>query len=476
MHKLKNQIIFAMDLFFFVVLGCILIFFFCFAEDLYIRGHSKILSDAFTQFQEIDLSHIQSVDDEFFLPLENGNFSTLVTDENFQEIYSSNLRNVDSLIEEHIKGQKSCFSTVPHITHSKEKTGFPLSLCGRITQNGQDFYIYLSENTRLMHYSISIAGRYLLIVLGIFIVLGTVFSCFLAGKIVRPVQKIQDVANRLSKNDFSVRLPEDSSTVELAQLSADLNHMADRVQQNLNDLNNYNYLLLNQNRNMAEYEDIRKKLVSNITHELKTPLAIISSQVELLQYEYEETKKDYYFASIMEEIDKMSQLISSILQNSRLENQIQRAELSFCNLSDLLTELLPKYENWLSSLKICFTSSIQEDCGAYIDRLQIEQAVNNYMMNACRHTKPGKKIHLLLRSEEDFYYISVYNDGTRLPEAELSKIWTGFYQTGKQPADKRDTIGLGLYIVKDILNHHNGSCGVVNREHGPEFWMRIPKS
>lgn len=110
--------------------------------------------------------------------------------------------------------------------------------------------------------------------------------------------------------------------------------MEGKIQQNINDLNNYNYLLLRQNRDMAEFEDMRKKLVSNITHELKTPLAIISSQVELLQYEYDETKKDYYFSSILDEIDKMSLLISSILQNSRMENRIQQASLCMTSLSD----------------------------------------------------------------------------------------------------------------------------------------------
>ena len=114
--------------------------------------------------------------------------------------------------------------------------------------------------------------------------------------------------------------------------------MEDKIQQNINDLNNYNYLLLRQNRDMAEFEDMRKKLVSNITHELKTPLAIISSQVELLQYEYDETKKDYYFTSILEETDKMSRLISSILQNSKMENKIQQASLRWTSLSALTSD------------------------------------------------------------------------------------------------------------------------------------------
>ena len=138
-------------------------------------------------------------------------------------------------------------------------------------------------------------------------------------------------------NDFSKHLPEQSRLNELGELSSEINLMEDKIQQNINDLNNYNYLLLRQNRDMAEFEDMRKKLVSNITHELKTPLAIISSQVELLQYEYDETKKDYYFTSILEETDKMSRLISSILQNSRMENKIQQASLRWTSLSDLLS-------------------------------------------------------------------------------------------------------------------------------------------
>lgn len=105
----------------------------------------------------------------------------------------------------------------------------------------------------------------------------------------------------MMNNDFSKHLPEQSRLNELGELSSEINLMEDKIQQNINDLNNYNYLLLRQNRDMAEFEDMRKKLVSNITHELKTPLAIISSQVELLQYEYDETKKDYYFTSILEE-------------------------------------------------------------------------------------------------------------------------------------------------------------------------------
>lgn len=252
--------------------------------------------------------------------------------------------------------------------------------------------------------------------------------------------------------------------------------MEDKIQQNINDLNNYNYLLLRQNRDMAEFEDMRKKLVSNITHELKTPLAIISSQVELLQYEYDETKKDYYFTSILEETDKMSRLISSILQNSRMENKIQQASLRWTSLSDLLLDLKPKYESWLASLKIRFTAFIEEDCMAYLDPQQIEQAVNNYMMNATRYTKPGRSVRLSLSSTEDsFLPLGIQ----RRSPASGGRTYQGldrFLSERRKTEEWSTEIGMGLYIVKDIMNHHQGSCGALNREAGVEFWMCFPKN
>ena len=112
---------------------------------------------------------------------------------------------------------------------------------------------------------------------------------------------------------------------------------------------------------------------------------------------------------------------------------------------------------------------------AYMDSLQIEQALNNYMMNAIHHTKGGRTVQLTLKSEKDCFYLSVYNDGPRIPAGELSQIWTSFYQTSDRRKDGTTEIGLGLYIVKDIVNHHNGTCGVQNLENGVEFWMKLPK-
>ena len=476
MNKLRTQIVMAFNLFILLILGGAILFYVFFAENYYIMRKQKIMNTAFQSIHQFDLTYIQPEDEVTFLSFEEESFGILICNENFECIYSSKIRLVNDMIQQYVKDKQELYSVDAKAVYSEADSGNPIALYGLIHQGGGKFYVYIYENTRIMHKGLAYANNFLLDILILVIICGTFFAYGLAFWIGKPVINIQKVTNRLAQNDFSVRLPDKQPKNEIGHLAGDINHMADNIQRNINDLNNYAYLLLKQNREMAEFEDMRKKLVSNITHELKTPLAIISSQVELLQYEYDHTKKDYYFSSIMEEIDKMSRLISSILQNSRMENKIQNAVLKWENLSDLITTLLPKYENWLTSKKIRFSFSIEEDCMAYIDSLQIEQAINNYMMNACRHTKAGRNVVLSLKSQEDCIYLSVYNDGPRLPEQELDRIWTGFYQTEKQNQTGEPEIGLGLYIVKDIMSHHNGSCGVLNQREGVEFWMRFPRS
>lgn len=475
MNKLRIQIVFAVNLFLLTVLGGMLLFYLFFAEDYYIMRKKALMNDAFETISQFDLNHMSPADEAVMETFEEESFSLLICNDKFQSVYSSKIMDVEILIDEKVAAQKELYTEQARACQYTDELGKPIVLYGRIAQRDSQFYVYISENTRVMRRSIAYANKFLIYILIVAVILGTVFAWFLARWIVRPIEKIQHVTTKLSQNDFSVRLPERQPNNEVGKLAGDINCMAEKIQRNINDLNNYNYLLLRQNRNLSELEEMRKKMVGNITHELKTPLAIISSQVELLQYEYDVTKKEYYFDSIMEEIDKMSLLISSILQNAKIEQQIQKAELVPTDLSGLLESLLPKYESWLVSGGIDFTSSIERGCTALADPMQIEQALNNYMMNAKRHTHSGRRVVLSLRSEPDGFLIALYNEGNRLSEEEQSAIWTGFYQAGKGQNGNTAEIGLGLYIVKDIMNRHGGACGVRNKDHGVEFWMKIQK-
>ena len=451
-------------------------FYFLFAEEYYISKKKSLMNTAFENVRQLDLDKIAYEDTPSITSLEDESFSMIICDEDFNQVYSSRLWNSQELIEQMMIPAKSLFSEDAHAIYRKDVSKKPVSLFGLVAQDTHKYYIYIYENTTSIRRSIDYVNHFLVDILLISVVLGIGFAWIICSQIVKPVENVRAVAQKIAESDFSVRASESIPTHELKQLAQSINQMADKIQRDMNDLNNYNYLLLRQNRNMAEFEDIRKTITSKMTHELKTPLAIISSQVEMLQYEYDDSKKDYYFSSIMEEIEKMSGLISNILNNSFTDESLPSTLMSRDDLSVLLETLIPKYKCWMTASNIEFTASVQEDCFAVFDPVQIEQAVNNYLMNAWSHTQTGKRIILTLRQDEESIYCSVYNEGSFIPKDEQGHIWKSFYQGDTHKSDSGSTeIGLGLFIVKDIISLHHGTCGVFNCRKGVEFWFRLPK-
>lgn len=476
MNKLLRQMVIYPNLLLLIVILGVMGYYEYFAEENLLDEKMKSIKLAFEAIAQKDLSEVEEEEGEFMISSGEDNYTIIICNEWYELVYSQKTGDVQKAISNKIVKKKDMFKEEPIAVYSPEKRGQPVTIRGLVDQDGDLYYVYLSESTWRIRQSAAYAKRQIMHALLVILGCNLVFSYFLARWITRPLGQIQKATEKMANRDYTVRLPKKYSDNEIGQLSNDINCIAENIQYNLADLQNYNYLLLNQNQNLEEFEQMRKKFIGNMTHQLKTPLAIISSQTELFFYEKDEKKKEFYMNSIMEEIDKMSLLISNILQNSKLEHEIMNVRLRWANLTELLNELVPKYENLLSTNQIKLTASIEENCAAYIDPLQIEQAINNYMMNAYRHTKPGKKVSISLHSDETNYYISVFNEGICIPDSELEGIWTDFYH--KKTAEGKDEgmeIGLGLYIVKDIMRQHNGSCGAKNHKSGVEFYIQLPK-
>ena len=123
---------------------------------------------------------------------------------------------------------------------------------------------------------------------------------------------------------------------------------------------------------------------------------------------------------------------------------------------------------------------IEKNCFAYGNRMYLERAVNNYLMNAFQHTEQGKRIRITLKKEKKQIRMEVYNDGEWIKEEQMEHIWDSFYTTSqkKKPVTSENevrNIGLGLFVVRKIVNKHKGSCGVQNMENGVLFWLQLPE-
>ena len=431
----------------------------------------RIMEDSFETLKTVELDDDSLENNSFFQTSEEEGFFVMICDENFETVYVSGSMAKENLAKRQMRRQREEYDEESKAVIDKDDTRAKVSLKGKIVQDDKTYYIYIYENTDIIRRSISYANHFLVCVLLLLMVLGGIFAYAAAVRIVKPIEKINEVTKKIAENDFSVRVETPVSDDELGCLARNINHMAEKIQRDMNELNNYNYLLVKKNRDLARFEDMRKIFVTNVTHELKTPLAIISSQVEMLQYD--ESKKDDYCESIMEEIDKMSRMISQLLRDSFMENKLRKKEMEPLEISSMIQNMVPKYEAWLATKKIQLCSEIEADCCARVDPAQIEQAVGNYMMNAYSHTNPGKKVILSLRQEGEDLYLSVYNEGEKISKSEIEKIWERFSQLSQQQENK-SRVGLGLYIVRDIVQAHNGQCGVENKERGVEFWIRIP--
>ena len=265
---------------------------------------------------------------------------------------------------------------------------------------------------------------------------------------------------------------EDRVVRHLRALSPAGRRVADRLVSNRTSIRNMKYVMQMGLPMEHDLDEAERNITAKITHQLKTPLAIISSQIELNHEESDPEKREYYYNSIMDEIDKLSLLISEILQSIRGAQQDSGFVICRQPISANVTVLCQKYENWVAASNIRFKSEIEDDVFVECDWIQIEQVLHNYMMNAFKHTKAGKTISLSLRKERDDVYIGVHNEGEWVPAADMERVWKSYYQGAGEQSDTE--IGLGLYIVKDIMKKHHGSYGLFNDKTGVEFYLRLP--
>mgnify|MGYP003222641192 CR=1 FL=1 len=224
----------------------------------------------------------------------------------------------------------------------------------------------------------------------------------------------------------------------------------------------------------------QREFVANISHELKTPLAVVSSQVEMLEIAGDKIDRSYYYSSIHEELDKMSRMVGELLDFSMLDNQMSSMEMSRVNVSEMIEYLLLRYDAMFRKNEIKVEQEIEKNCFAYGNRMYLERAVNNYLMNAFQHTEQGKRIRITLKKEKKQIRMEVYNDGEQIKEEQMEHIWDSFYTTSqkKKPVTSENevrNIGLGLFVVRKIVDKHKGSCGAKNMENGVLFWLQLPE-
>ena len=296
---------------------------------------------------------------------------------------------------------------------------------------------------------------------------------FLLGKFIsEPITSINKSAKSMSQLDFSNPCTVNTND-EFGELSRSLNTMSTNLQQALSDLESANIQLekdVNKERMLLEQ---RKELVDTISHEMKTPLGIIRAYTEGLLDEVDEEKKKNYMNVIIEETDRMNNMIVSLLDLSALEAGVSKLNPERFDFIEFVETVAGRLLIDIPDANFYFTYDLPEyEVFVVADKMRMEQVVENLVINAKKHVVYNGNLDLSITCENGLLLFEIYNDGRFIEQDEISKIWSKFYRSVQ--SQRTGGSGLGLAIVSQILTMQGLEYGVNNRDRGVEFYFMIP--
>jgi two-component system sensor histidine kinase VanS len=325
--------------------------------------------------------------------------------------------------------------------------------------------------------SMSLSNRfYLMAGLGI-VVVGISFISFFANQITKPITELTDISQRMANLDFDVKYTSGGEN-EIGILGHNFNKMSETLEEAISELKTANNELQKDIEKKEQIDEMRKEFLSNVSHELKTPIALIQGYAEGLQdnINEDEESREFYCNVIIDEANKMNQLVKKLLTLNQLEFGNDQVNMERFDLIALIQGVLQSSALLIeqSEAEVIF----RQTAPIYVwgDEFKVEEVITNYLTNAIHHVKNEKKIDIRCIQDGNIVKTIVFNTGDMIPEDELDKLWIKFYKVDKARTREYGGSGIGLSIVKAVLEAMNQKCGVKNFNNGVAFWFTLDAS
>ena len=349
-----------------------------------------------------------------------------------------------------------------------------IELTGRLPDN---YWVYLRANYQSIQESSKVFNQFLSYV-GLVVLVGGVFIMFfVTNAYTRPILRLARHARNMQELNFSSRYT-DNRCDEIGVLGSSMNALSDKLEQTISELKTANNELQLDLQRRSEQEKMRQEFLSNVSHELKTPIALIQGYAEGLQENIseDEESRQFYCDVIVDEADKMNKMVKKLLSLNQLEFGNDPVHLEHFDLNSVLDSVIQSTEILFrqKDISLCFHRE-EEPLMVWADEYMIEEVVTNYVSNALNHVKYENKIEIKTEKREQVVRVSVFNTGDPIPEEDIGKIWTKFYKVDKARTREYGGNGIGLSIVKAVMEAHNQEYGVKNYDNGVEFWFELDR-
>ena len=316
-------------------------------------------------------------------------------------------------------------------------------------------------------------GGIFVVLLFVVLLVAVLASIVYSHYVTRPVLRISDVSKRMAELDFSWRCKE-GRTDELGTLAHSLNEMSQRLSASMADLKSANEKLQADIERERALEQAQLDFFSAVSHELKTPITVIKGQTEgmiLNIGDYQDRNK--YLMRSLEIINTMESMVQEILTVSRMKSSKVGLRKESIQFSDMLKQEYALFEDLIVQKGIEWNESITPSLCVVGDKALLQKAINNLVSNAIAYSPEGSSIYLTAFAEEGSVQFLLENTGVHIPDSELPKLFEAFYRVEHSRNKRTGGSGLGLYIVKTILEQHQAEYRIENTNRGVLFTIRF---
>lgn len=456
-NSLKSKVLLYLSIFTLVILGGIW-FLQILSLDMYYEWNKK--------------SEIKGIANKVLSAYNNGNYSDVLDSLAFKEDICIEITEDNNISYSTDSISRGCL-----INNSKEinnyKLKFMLSgdesiiyrvinpkfdnktlIYGLKIDNGK--YAFISTSLEPIGSTVSALKRQLVLIIIVVLLIAFLIAYTISKKISKPIENITKLSLKMSRGDYNIVFDSDTDIEEINELEKTLTNAA---------------------RELSKTEELRRELLANVSHDLKTPLTLIKANAEMvkdLTYK-DKDKRDKNLSIITEEVDRLNLLVEDILDLSKMQSNAVKLEIEEFNINEMINTIIERF-NVLCDINGYKINYKGFDININADKKKMEQVIYNLINNAINYTGEDKNIYIELFDMKESLRVSIRDTGNGIDPKDIDYIWDKYYKVDKRYKRVTYGTGLGLSIVKNILILHKFRYGVESvKNNGTIFYFEIDK-
>lgn len=458
-------------------------------ENFYLYNKEKTLKAVYETINNYykNPSQDNNIETELEKMSVKNNFDILVKDNNGINVYTTNknfssvIGTINNMIDKFNISSGEELETNDKFSIKKQKdmkNGLSYIMLSGKLDNG--YFLYIRIPLTSIQDSVTISNNFLLLIAGFTILIAAIMVSIVSKKFTEPILELNYIAKRMSNLDFSHKYKVTDAKDEINDLGRSINIMSEKLEKTIKQLRSTNIELERDIEEKSKLDEMRKTFISDVSHELKTPIALIQGYSEglLENVNNDDESRKFYAEVILDETNKMDKLVKQLLELMKLEYGKREFNNTKFNIVELEKEVIRKSKVMIDEKKVEVEFDEEKDIQVEADDFYIEQVITNYLTNAIKNAKEinGKKVIKISNNVDianNKVCVKVFNTGENIKEEDINRIWNRFYKIDESRNREDGGTGIGLAFVKAIMNNYKNDYGVINKENGVEFYFQL---